>query len=305
MRILLGTDGSETAAAAIQFVAAFPFPAEKHAHIVSVVQDVLREQEIESLTPEQWDVFVATKNGTHDEVAEIMLAEAETLRAAGWVVSTELRTGHPADELIEAAEEQDSDVIVIGSHGLTGFRRFLLGSVSNQVLQSAGRSVLIVRKPEEECDGEVRAQPPSADHPQRLLVGYDGSAHSEAAIEFCTQLELAADSAIHLLTVLPMVRIFRQDIRQEMNWIWQQTRASEKAALESTAARLRETLSNVTTELTEASDVSDAILASADTFDADLIVLGHKGKGAIEKFLMGSVTPRVAHHSCRSMLAIR
>ena len=216
---------------------------------------------------------MATKNGTHDEVAEIMLAEAETLRAAGWVVSTELRTGHPADELIEAAEEQDSDVIVIGSHGLTGFRRFLLGSVSNQVLQSAGRSVLIVRKPEEECDGEVRAQPPSADYPQRLLVGYDGSAHSEAAF---TAVDYFACE-----------------------------RASEKAALESTAARLRETLSNVTTELTEASDVSDAILASADTFDADLIVLGHKGKGAIEKFLMGSVTPRVAHHSCRSMLAIR
>ncbi|MFW2339930.1 MAG: universal stress protein [Acidimicrobiia bacterium] len=305
MRILLGTDGSETARAAVQFIAGFPFPAAKSVHIVSVIRDVLREQEIESLTPEQWDAFEATKAGTHDEVAEVMEAGAETLRAEGWTVSTEIRTGHPADELIEAAEEQDSHLIVVGSHGLTGFRRFLLGSVSNQVLQSAKRSVLIVRKPEAECEGETRAQAPSADHPPRLLVGYDGSPHSEAAIDFCTELDLSTNGAIHLVTVLPMVRVFRQDIRQEMNWIWQQKRESEKETLESTAAQLRAITPNVTTELTEAGDVSDAILTSADVFDADLIILGHKGKGAVERFLMGSVTPRIAHHSCRSVLAIR
>ena len=59
------------------------------------------------------------------------------------------------------------------------------------------------------------------------------------------------------------------------------------------------------TELVEAGDVSEAILAAGEELEADLIVLGHKGKGAIEKFLMGSVTPRIAHHTCRSLLAVR
>ena len=305
MRILLGTDGSDTARAAVQYIAGFPFGTGKAVHIVSVIRDVLREHEIESLTPEQWDAFEATKNGTHDEVEAIMRSDAEALRAAGWTVSTEMRTGHPAAELIEAADEQDAEVIVVGSHGLSGFKRFLLGSVSNQVLQSARRSVLIVRKSEEGCDGNLREPPPPTGHQWRLLVGYDGSSHSEATIDFCSRLALDSEAAIHLLTVLPMVRIFRQDIRQEMNWIWQQKRESEKEALESTAERLRHQTPNVTTELLEASDVSDAILTSADTFDADLVILGHKGKGAIEKFLMGSVTPRIAHHSCRPVLAIR
>ena len=54
MKILLATDGSETATAAVQYVAAFPFPADTDVTVVSVIKDVLRETQIETLTPEQW-----------------------------------------------------------------------------------------------------------------------------------------------------------------------------------------------------------------------------------------------------------
>jgi len=57
-------------------------------------------------------------------------------------------------------------------------------------------------------------------------------------------------------------------------------------------------------ELIEAGDVSDAVLEVCDEFDADLIILGHKGKGAVKRFPMGSVTPRIAHHASRSVLTI-
>ena len=85
----------------------------------------------------------------------------------------------------------------------------------------------------------------------------------------------------------------------------QKKKESEKASLEAASDQMRQGPALVTTELAEATDVSDAILAAADEFAADLIILGHKGKGAIERFLMGSVTPRIAHYSCRSVLAIR
>ena len=77
------------------------------------------------------------------------------------------------------------------------------------------------------------------------------------------------------------------------------------AKLEAAAERLRRHGATVSTALLESSDVSHAILDAGDEFDADLIVLGHKGKGAIERFLMGSVTPRIAHHACISVLAVR
>ena len=127
----------------------------------------------------------------------------------------------------------------------------------------------------------------------------------EEALDFCAELDLDETAAIEVLTVLPMVRLFRQDIRQELNWVWQQKKEAEKTELEEAAARLRRHGVAVTTDLVEAGDVSHAILEKGDEFEADLIVLGHKGKGAIARFLMGSVTPRIAHHACISVLAVR
>jgi nucleotide-binding universal stress UspA family protein len=305
MKVLLGTDGSETAAATVRFIAGFPFPAGTEIRIVSVIWDVLLEHEIAALSTEQWGVFQETENGTRGEVEELLAAESATLQQAGWTVTTEIRSGHPAAEIVAAAEDYDADLIVVGSHGLTGFKRFLLGSVSNQVLQSAQHSVLIVRKAEEECDGKDPKPPAPEGHPWRVLVCYDGSEPSDKAVDFCTQLDLDEEAAIQALTILPMVRLFRQDIRQELNWVWQQKKEVEKAELSAAADRLRQHGANVTTALVEAGDVSHAILDAGDEFDADLIVLGHKGKGAIERFLMGSVTPRVAHHACISVLAVR
>lgn len=305
MKVLLATDGSETAAAAVRFVAGFPFPADTEMTIVSVIWDVLLEHEIAALSTEQWGMFQETESGTRGEVEKLLAAEAAVLQESGWQVSTEIRSGHAAAEIVAAAEEHEADLIVVGSHGLTGFKRFLLGSVSNQVLQSAQHSVLIVRKAEEECNGRNPEPPALEDHPWRFLLCYDGSEPSNKAVEFCTRLDLDERASIQALTVLPMVRLFRQDIRQELNWVWQQKKEAEKTELDAAADRLRQHGANVTTALVEAGDVSHAILDAGDEFDADLLVLGHKGKGAIERFLMGSVTPRIAHHACISVLAIR
>jgi nucleotide-binding universal stress UspA family protein len=305
MKILLATDGSETATAAVQYVAAFPFPADTEVTVISVIKDVLRETQIETLTPEQWDAFEQTKDTTEVEVDVVVRESASILQDAGYAASTAIRTGHPAAEIIAAAGEIEADLIVVGSHGLTGFKRFLLGSVSNQVLQSADRSVLIIRKPEDDCDG-VNPDPPALNgHPWRILLCYDGSDPAKEAVDFCSSLDLETSASIKLLTVLPMVRLFRQDIRQELNWIWQESKDAQKATLAEAADRLRATSAEVSMELTEAGDVSDAILAEVDEFNTDLIILGHKGKSAIAKLLMGSVTARVAHHACRSVLAIR
>ena len=305
MKVLLGTDGSETALAAARFVAGFPFPVGTELKVVSVIDDVLHDREIAALSPEQRDIFEETRTVTRRDVEDLLAVESEVLRTSGWSVTTEIRTGHAAAEIVAAAEDWESELIVVGSHGLTGYRRFLLGSVSNQVLQSAKQSVLVVRQPEPECDGSQPEPPAPEGHPWRLLVCYDGSEPSDEAIDFCGTLNLDGESAIHVLTVLPMVRLFRQDIRQELNLVWQQKKDAEKAELEAAADRLRCKDGSVTTALVEAGEVSDAILDAGDEFEADLIVLGHKGKGAIERFLMGSVTPRIAHHSCRSVLAIR
>ena len=70
---------------------------------------------------------------------------AVAVRAAGVEVETFAREGAPADAILDVAEERDADLIIVGNKGMTGARRFLLGSVPNRVSHHAPCSVLIVR----------------------------------------------------------------------------------------------------------------------------------------------------------------
>ena len=82
----------------------------------------------------------------HDDVLAL-LSEARTEALEGGVadVETFARVGDAADAIVDVAEEQRCDLIVVGNKGMTGARRFLLGSVPNKVSHHAPCSVLIVR----------------------------------------------------------------------------------------------------------------------------------------------------------------
>ena len=69
----------------------------------------------------------------------------EVLRAAGVEVEVFALQGDPADAILDVAEERGSDLIVVGNKGMTGAKRFLLGSVPNKVSHHAPCSVLIIR----------------------------------------------------------------------------------------------------------------------------------------------------------------
>jgi nucleotide-binding universal stress UspA family protein len=79
--------------------------------------------------------------------AERLTAEvAETVRASGLTVETAVRDGDPRSVIIDEATEWDSDLIVVGSHGYSGIKRLLLGSVAQSVVSHAPCSVEVVRQ---------------------------------------------------------------------------------------------------------------------------------------------------------------
>ena len=81
------------------------------------------------------------------EVAESVLARAEReVSSEGISVVTHAREGDPAKVILDVAEEQNADLIVVGARGLTGFKRFLLGSVSSKLSHHAQCSLMIVRE---------------------------------------------------------------------------------------------------------------------------------------------------------------
>jgi nucleotide-binding universal stress UspA family protein len=298
MKILLATDGSESARAAVDYLLRFPFPRNSEVTLLTVIdRNVFKNEEVSSINEEQRDELEETEKIVQVAAQELLAEEATRLKGAGWSESRELRIGHPAEEIVGLAEQLDSDCIIVGSHGTSGIRRFLLGSVSDYVLQYAPCSVLIVKKDDTHCA--------ETDKPLSMLLSYDDSPSARKAVEFCASLPMDEQAKVTALTVLPLVKMYRQDIRQRLSWLWLEKKKQALAALERVKEEIGLTTQHVETQLRESPDVSDEILQAATELDSDLIVLGHKGKGAIKKFLLGSVTTRIAHHAPCSVLAVR
>ena len=145
MKILLAIDGSSHSDAAVQEVISRPWPGGSIVRIMSAVQPytppateiVLAAATLESVTRQQTE-----------QATQLTNRAAESVRKAGLEVETAVRQGDPRSVIVDEAAEWGADLIVLGSHGRTGIKRWLLGSVAGSVVSHAACSVEIVRQPE-------------------------------------------------------------------------------------------------------------------------------------------------------------
>jgi len=141
--IVVGTDGSETANQAVKHAIDLAKSVGGSLKLVSAYEPVpdqrLRQERGEVPKDIEWAV-----NPREDVEATLGDAEDEA-KAAGVEVQTFSRRGDPSDALLDVAEEENADLIIVGNKGMTGAKRFLLGSVPNKVSHHAPCSVLIVR----------------------------------------------------------------------------------------------------------------------------------------------------------------
>ncbi len=142
-RIVVGTDGSETATQAVREATELAKKTGASLDIVSAYDPVpssrLQAERLEAPADIEHTV-------SPSEDVDATLAEAASeVEAAGVPVRTFARQGEAADAILDVAEEENADLIVVGNKGMTGAKRFLLGSVPNKVSHHAPTSVLIVR----------------------------------------------------------------------------------------------------------------------------------------------------------------
>jgi nucleotide-binding universal stress UspA family protein len=142
--IVVGTDGSDTAREAVRQAVQLAQLAGATLEVVSAYEPVssqrLKDEATEAPRDLQWSI------NPREDVDATLEAVAEEARAAGVAqVNTFARQGDPADAILDVAEEQGSDLIIVGNKGMTGAKRFLLGSVPNKVSHHAPCSVLIIR----------------------------------------------------------------------------------------------------------------------------------------------------------------
>jgi nucleotide-binding universal stress UspA family protein len=142
-RIVVGTDGSATAAEAVRQAIDLAKLAGAQLSIVSAYQPVSKrrlEGEREGAPADvQYEI------GPREDVNLVLDAAAAGAKKEGLEVQTHPLEADPADAILNVAEEADADLIVVGNKGMTGARRFLLGSVPNNVSHHAPCSVMIVR----------------------------------------------------------------------------------------------------------------------------------------------------------------
>ena len=141
--IVVGTDGSDTARKAVGEAIDLAKSVGAAVTIVSAYEPVpqarLREEARQAPEDLQWMI------NPREDVEATLQDASENIEDAGLEVETFAREGDPADAILDVAEERSADLIVVGNKGMTGAKRFLLGSVPNKVSHHAPCSVLIIR----------------------------------------------------------------------------------------------------------------------------------------------------------------
>jgi nucleotide-binding universal stress UspA family protein len=194
--------------------------------------------------------------------------------------------GTPAIAIREHAERLHVDVVVVGTHGRSGFQRFLLGSVSERLLRTVAVPVLIVPPPVKKPETVIY---------ETILCPVDFSDESMRALDYALSLAKESGARIILLHVLEGF-LDERDPQQIRNVsVLEYLRDTEQEASE----RLRAAVSDETRvwahpiERIARGRAYRQILATADDERAGLIVMGVRGRGALNRFLFGSTTEHV------------
>jgi nucleotide-binding universal stress UspA family protein len=183
--------------------------------------------------------------------------------------------GTPAPSILKHARR--GDLIVLGSRGLTGLDRFMLGSVSQYVTFHAPTSVLVVK------------QPPRVI--RRIVFATDGSKSSNKALRFLMENIRAENLDIVVVHVMPFLR-------------YPELKEAGQALVDRDAERLVKAGYEVSGTV-KLGHPADEVIKMADRHKADLMVTGAKGLGAIARFFLGSVSTKLIQHSSCSMLVVR
>jgi nucleotide-binding universal stress UspA family protein len=290
LRILLATDLSRGAESATRLAASLPWPRNTTILVVGV---------IESARPVV-DVAPEGSADSHDRDARefgfaVRLA-AQILAAPGRTVETLTTFGRPADAIVEEAARFRADLVIMGSRGRGTLHSALLGSVSAEVVDRTSCPVLIVRRerissvvfatdgaPRTASAAEVVGWPVFADVPIRVV----SVAHVDLPYYSVAESRVKFDAAVS--------SYLRESDEEDSR--------CERIAIE-TAAQLVAIGSKATGEVRHGSPAK-GILAAADAFGADLIVVGSRGDRGLRRMLVGSTAREILYEAPCSVLIVR
>lgn len=306
MKVLIGYDGSDCATAAIRDLRRAGLPARTQALVLSAAELLVSLPRPAFLaTDPDLDAPVMIRQAR--DLAEGAVADAKEVAATGgrlvaslfpeWKIETDAVAESPHAALVERAEKWRADLVVIGSHGRSGLGRLILGSVSQNVLSHASCSVRVGR-----CR---QGSPPEARGPVRIVLGIDGSPGSAAAAEAVAARKWPAGTEVMVVAAWDLQ--FEVALAQVALSAGRGGPAPESIVqqrLHAVAEDLRRA-GPYATPLILVGDPKKVLVERAEEWDADCVILGAKGHGRIERFLLGSVSAAVAARAHCSVEVVR
>ena len=287
-RVLIATDGSPPAQAAVATVARFPWAPDTRACAILASPDWLRA--------DRGDSRAALSH--HHEIVSV---NTKRILAKRWKnVDTVLVEKAPIDAILAEAQRFKATVIALGWRGHGTFRRLLAGSVSRAVSARAQCPVLVVRN----APKSVR----------RFVVGFDGCPNAERALDFLASLEAPAGSRAILVNVVEPLSMpksaavipqsARAVVRHELDALNQERLEKAQAVVDAGAARLARSGWSATGEVRTGSPL-DRLLSAATAHHADVLVVGARAVSGIERALLGSVANGALNRSSVPVLLVR
>ena len=231
----------------------------------------------------------------HAEITRRLAARLEAIRARGLTAEVVTRTGAPGEVVAQVATERAAELIVIGTHGLTGISRFLLGSAATAIVRHAPCDVLV-------CRGTS-----GASTFQRVLVATDFSPTAARALRSAANLT-APGAAIDLVHAWQLpAGSWGATLLGQARFPWSTVRDAVLSAARTQADQLvasqAELGRHLHVELVQGPPAS-VITHTAERGGYDLIAIGTHGHRGFQRLLLGSVAESTIRHAPCSVLAV-
>jgi nucleotide-binding universal stress UspA family protein len=280
-RILVPLDGSATAQAILPHLRRLLRRRDSEVLLLSVAPPPIAEAQI--------SVMEASLAASR----EYILGIKETLERQGVRVRAEARMGPPASVILDMAEEEEVSLIALATHGRTGLKRALLGSVAEQILRKSRVPVFVVRP---FWSYEVLPPKTALDQPfTSILVPTDQSDSSLAVLTPAAELADLFGARLVLLHVL-------EEAKRGKAGGGRGEESVARAALEAVAKSMK---AKETAIVVHRGDPSSAILETARASRCDLIAMATHGRSGISRLVVGSVTEKVLREAKVPLLIVK
>jgi nucleotide-binding universal stress UspA family protein len=284
--VLVATDGSADAGAAVAATLAFPWP--PGARVLGVVA---------AAAPAATELPVAVRTALGTGQERVAATARRTLGRRWPDAEVSVVNQPPVPGIVSEAHRRRAATIVVGSRGLGAVGRFLMGSVSRGVVRDARCPVLVVNR-------RVRRF-------ARFVVGLDGSANARRAVDFMARLEVPSGARVDVVRVvqplhLPSVGLMpagvRATLRRQLALLTARRLGAARRDVEAAARGLERAGWKARSIVRTGVPLHEVLVAASG---ADCVVVGARGVGGVERLLLGSVAQGLLNRSRIPVVVVR